>query len=139
MVSSWRAKTSARGVDEFCAGAPGFAAESGHESIHNAPWPSRDDFAAIAEPADAASFDAAVACFSAINKAKADAEVSMGREVLGLTISANSPTRERLGPVLTDVLAGTRCRSYRTQVVDSLADDQIEITDAQFAPKPAKQ
>jgi valyl-tRNA synthetase len=115
-----------------------FAEEKGHASIHNAPWPSADDFSAIAEPADVASFDAAVACFSAINKAKADAEVSMGREVETLTISANSATRERLGPVLTDVLAGTRCHSHNTQVSDELADDQIEISDARFAPKPVK-
>ena len=115
-----------------------FAEETGHPSIHKAPWPGEDDFAAIAEPADALSFDAAVACFSAINKAKADGEVSMGREVLGLTLSANPSTRERLGPVLSDVLAATRCHSHRSAIVDGLAEDQIEITDAEFAPKPEK-
>jgi valyl-tRNA synthetase len=115
-----------------------FADETGHDSIHTAPWPSDDDFAAIAEPAEAASFDAAVACFSAINKAKADAEVSMGREALRLTISTNSSTRERLGPVLADVLAGSRCHSHKAQRDDQLADDQIEISDAEFAPKPPK-
>jgi hypothetical protein len=62
----------------------------------------------------------------------------MAREALRLTISTNSATRERLGPVLADVLAGSRCQSHKAQRNDALADDQIEISDAEFAPKPPK-
>ena len=46
--------------------------------------------------------------------------------------------RERLGPILSDVLAATRCHSHRTAVVDDLGDDEIVISDAEFAPKPEK-
>src|SRR5262245_27145590 len=46
------------------------AADHGVPSIHAAPWPSAAAFAGIPAPAVAGSFDVAVACLAAINKAK---------------------------------------------------------------------
>ena len=113
-----------------------FAEETGHASIHRAPWPGSADFAELAEPEDAESFDLAVACWSAINKAKSDASVSMGREVARLTIAANAKTLDRLAPVLADVLAAARCAEHQLVANDSVENGQFEISDAEFVERP---
>jgi valyl-tRNA synthetase len=112
-----------------------FAEETGHASIHRAPWPGSADFEGVAPPADAASFDLAVACWSAINKAKSDAKVSMGREVERLSIAANARTLARIEPVLSDVLAAARCAAHDLDTRDSLADDEFAIADAIFVER----
>src|SRR4029453_4060861 len=86
-----------------------FAAERGQPSIHAAPWPSERDFTGLADPAAPESFDLAVACWSAILKAKSDGAVSMGREVERLVIAANAATLAPLARVPPDVLAPARC------------------------------
>jgi valyl-tRNA synthetase len=115
-----------------------FAGETGHESIHVAPWPSAADFDGIAAPAEPASFEIAVAAHAAINKAKADAEVSMGREVETLKLHANGATLAKLEAVLGDVLQAARCQAHTLAESTSLEDGEFEITDAVFAPKPEK-
>ena len=90
---------------------------------------------AIAAPSDERSFDTAVAALAAINKAKADAEVSMGREVDRLVLAANAATLERVGPVLGDVLAAARCAEHDAQAGSELEDGQFRIVDAQFTPR----
>ncbi|MDH3518878.1 MAG: valine--tRNA ligase [Myxococcales bacterium] len=115
-----------------------FAEETGHASIHRAAWPSDADFADIQAPDDAASFDVAVACLAAINKAKADAAVSMGREVLHLSIAANPKTRAKLDPVLADVLAGARCAECALVESDAIEDGAFEIRDVQFAEREVR-
>lgn len=112
-----------------------FAEERGEPSIHRAPWPSAVDFAGIAPPEDAESFDLAVACWGAINKAKSDASVSMGREVERLSIASNPKTLSRLEPVLTDVLAAARCAEHRLEARDDLPDAEFAISDAVFAER----
>jgi valyl-tRNA synthetase len=56
-----------------------FASETGHASVHAAPWPTAAEFAEVSAPADAASFDLAVSCLTSINKAKSDGGVSASR------------------------------------------------------------
>src|SRR5262245_4910885 len=117
-----------------------FAAEPGPESIHRAPWPSAEDFRAVPPPAAPASFALAAACWRAINKAKADRNVSVGREVDRLTLVANGATLEKLAPCLGDVLAAARCRSHRLAARDGLEDGVFQVEDAAFAdrvPAPA--
>jgi valyl-tRNA synthetase len=115
-----------------------FAEEKGQPTIHKAPWPSDADFADIPEPANAASFDLAMAAFAAINKCKADHEVSMGREVERLTLVANAATLEDVKPVLDDVLAATRCRDHLLSERADVEDGSFEAIEATFAPKPEK-
>jgi valyl-tRNA synthetase len=115
-----------------------FASESGHGSIHTAPWPGEADFAGIAPAADAESFELALAAHGAINKAKADASVSMGREVEGLKLLGNRESLDRLEGVLADVAAAARCRSYSCEVRAELENGVFEVEDAVFAPKPEK-
>ena len=112
-----------------------FAEEKGQPSIHAAPWPADADFAGVAEPADAASFDLAVAAWTAINKAKSEASVSMGREVERLTLVANAKAAERLAPVLADVLAASRCHEHSLAVDDSLEDGAFAVRDAVFVER----
>jgi valyl-tRNA synthetase len=112
-----------------------FARETGHASIHVAPWPSQVDFQGIAAPDNAASFDLAMACYNAINKAKSDAGVSVGRVAEKLTLRANEKTLAALGPVLGDVAGAARCQSHDTALDASLADDVFAVSDAVFAEK----
>jgi valyl-tRNA synthetase len=113
-----------------------FAKETGHTSIHIAPWPKVSEFDAIPAPQHANSFDLAVAALAAINKCKADAEVSMGREVEKLTLRANATTLDQLAGVLDDVLAATRTQSHLSEEAADLEDGVIEIQNVSFAPKP---
>ncbi len=115
-----------------------FAEEKGQPTIHRAPWPSEADFAEIPAPENPASFDLAVAAFTAINKCKADHEVSMGREVERLVLCANPATLAAAGPVLADVFAATRCREHRLHEDAALEDGVFEAREPSFAPKPPK-
>jgi valyl-tRNA synthetase len=112
-----------------------FARERGEPSIHRAPWPGEADFRGIGAPRSPHSFTRAADCWRAINKAKADAEVSMGREVERLTIAANAKTLAELEPVLADVLGAGRCRGHALRVDDSLADGLFSVQDAVFAER----
>jgi valyl-tRNA synthetase len=113
-----------------------FAEESGHRSIHRAPWPGELDFAEVADPEEPESFAAAAACWRAVNKAKADAEVSMGREVERLDIVANPKTLEKLRPGLTDVLQAGRCHAHSLVERGDLDDGAFVVENAVFAEQP---
>jgi len=112
-----------------------FAEETGHPSIHRAPWPGEADFEGVAAPGREESFEVAVACWAAINKSKADAAVSMGREVERLGVAANAATLGRLEAVREDVMAGARVREHRLEERAGLADGVFEIVDIEFAER----
>src|SRR4029453_7335715 len=63
-----------------------FAEETGTPSIHRAPWPGADDVAGIHPPADGGLLQLAVAQRAAINKAKSEGGVSVGRAVTRVTL-----------------------------------------------------
>ena len=115
-----------------------FAEESGRPSIHRAAWPGAADFQAAPAPEDAASFGRAVAALAAVNKAKADASVSIAREIEQLVLRGHPETLQALAPVLADVLAATRCQSHRLEPDPSLEKDGLEVGQAVFAERPAK-
>jgi len=112
-----------------------FAEERTEPFVHCAPWPAASDFEGVAPPADTGSFALAAACLGAINKAKADASVSMGREVSSLVLVGNPKTLERLDAVLPDVLTAARCQTHQLQARDSVADDGFEVEEAVFAER----
>jgi valyl-tRNA synthetase len=113
------------------------ARETGRASVHVAPWPSEADFAGVAAPADAESFEAAVAAWLAINKSKADASVSAGREALRLALAAEPATRARLAAVLPDVLAAARCAACELADDAALAPGAVAVRAAEFAERAA--
>jgi valyl-tRNA synthetase len=115
-----------------------FAAETGERSIHRAPWPTERDFAGIAPPAESASFEIAMACYAAIHKAKADAQVAAGREVERLTLVANPKTQAKLALVAADVLSAARVREHALAAQDDLADGAFEVRDAVFVEREAE-
>jgi valyl-tRNA synthetase len=108
-----------------------FAEETGHRSIHAAPWPTMDELATVAPPADAASFEAAVAALAAINKAKSEGGVSVGRGVGRLTLVTSAAGAARLEPVLGDVLAAARVEQHELRA-ESCADDGFQIAEIAF-------
>jgi valyl-tRNA synthetase len=112
-----------------------FAKETGQASIHGAPWPSSADFAGIAPPDDPRSFDLAMASYNAINKAKSDAGVSVGRVAEKLTLRANPKTLASLAPVIADVAGAARCQTYETAPDPTLDDGVIAVSDAVFVEK----
>jgi valyl-tRNA synthetase len=111
-----------------------FAGETGHASIHRTPWPDAAGFEAIPAPAEPESFAVAVAAYAAIHKAKADAEVSAGREILELRLAASGKTLAKLAPVLDDVLAAARARDHTLEPAE-LADGIFEVRSARFAER----
>ncbi len=113
-----------------------FAKEGGHASIHVAPWPGEADFSTVAAPASKRSFEVALAAHAAINKAKAEAEVSMGREVLSLVLAGNADDLAAFEAVRSDVLAGTRVHECATTVDAGLEAGHFAVRDAAFAPRP---
>src|SRR5207249_3819484 len=113
-----------------------FAEESGHASIHRAPWPGRRDFEGIQPPADPASFDVAVACLAAINKRKSEAGVSVGRGVTGLSLAAAPATARKLAHVADDVMGAARVDAFAVNEREQLTDGAFEVTGIEFAPAP---
>ncbi len=112
-----------------------FASETGCASVHGAPWPDERDFQGVPAPADAQSFAAAHAGWLAINKAKADANVSAGREALSLELAANAALATRLGPVLEDLLSAARCRTHTLVVDRDQAEGTVRVRGATFAER----
>jgi valyl-tRNA synthetase len=104
-----------------------YAEETGHASIHRARWPSEADFRGVPAPAHEGSFQVAADCWRAINKAKSDASVSMGREVERLVIVGNGESLARLEPGLSDVLLAARCHAHELSVDPDLEDGTFQI------------
>ncbi|MGH7896073.1 MAG: valine--tRNA ligase [Candidatus Binatia bacterium] len=109
-----------------------FAAETGHASIHRAPWPGAADLTSIAAPADPACFDAAVACLAAINKGKSEGGVSVGRGVRTVTLRANPTTLARLAPAVPDVMASARVEQHELGPQPELAEGVFEVSEIAF-------
>lgn len=116
-----------------------FAQEEGaSSSVHRAPWPCDSDFAQIEAPEHAESFDIAVATLAAINKAKADAEVSMGRDVLVLRLACSEATLAVLEGVAADVMAAARVAEHSFDVDASIDEGLCEVRAIEFAPREDK-
>jgi len=112
-----------------------FAAERSQPSIHRAPWPDAADFAGVREPADPESLELAVSCWAAINKAKAEAQVSAGHPLAELALGASGATLEAVKPVLADVLAAARVERHELREAPDLEDGAFAVLEARFAER----
>ncbi|MDJ0786723.1 MAG: valine--tRNA ligase [Myxococcota bacterium] len=112
-----------------------FAAARSEPSIHRAPWPEAAELEGVPAPDEPLSFELAVAAFTAINKSKADAEVSMGREIDKLVLGGSEETLGRAAAVLPDVARAARCREWSVSAVPGLEAASFRILDVQFAPR----
>jgi valyl-tRNA synthetase len=109
-----------------------FADETGHPSIHRAPWPTLAELEAIAPPADAESLTTAIAALGAINKGKTERGASVGRQVDRLELRSTEAQLAQLGPVLADVLACARVREHHAVVA---AIEGFDVAVMELAPK----
>jgi len=114
-----------------------FAEETGHLSIHKAPWPCSQDFDGVEAPRLDLSLSLAVDTFTAINKAKADGQVSAGRVVQSLTLSAAQGTLDQLKPVLDCALQAARVQDHTLKATEA-DPGEITVSEALFAPKTEK-
>jgi len=74
-----------------------------HESIHKSPWPTLDEFAAIAAPSGEEMFPAMVGGIEGVRKAKADANKSMKAPVARAAVTAKAELLRTLEPGVDDI------------------------------------
>jgi valyl-tRNA synthetase len=115
-----------------------FAQETGHASIHKAPWPSAAELEGVPAPTDEGAFDVAVTALAAINRAKTSAGVGVGRGVQHLVLAGRADALARLGPVLPDVLAAGRVAVHVLQARETLEEGVFEVVEVAFEDKPQK-
>ncbi|UJR80976.1 valine--tRNA ligase [Sandaracinus amylolyticus] len=113
-----------------------FAAESGHASIHRAPWPTIAELGDVPMPSDPGALQCAIDALTAINKAKTERGASVGRVVDQLELRTNEETAGRVTSVLDDVLASARVKSHR---IVTRPGEGFEIGEIAIAPKEAKE
>jgi valyl-tRNA synthetase len=115
-----------------------FAQETGHASIHKAPWPTLEELASVGAPEDPTSFELGVLAFAAINKSKAEHQVSAGRVVERLTLRASPETLGRARAALEAAFDAARVQKAETRADAELPAAQFFVDEAIFAPKPEK-
>jgi valyl-tRNA synthetase len=98
------------------------AEDTGHPSIHRAPWPTEDEFEQYDAPEDAESFNTVVAALAAVHKHKSESGVSVGTSMSDLTIEAAPEVIVRLEHCLGDLQNAARAES----VVLTATNDEIE-------------
>lgn len=108
-----------------------FAKEFGPQSIHRAAWPTTEELPVSAD-ADDSCFETAIAAMSAVNKAKSEAGVSVGRSITALKIACNAATTEKLRLVLGDVVGATRAAGAELEVKDGLEANQFQVVSIAF-------
>lgn len=114
-----------------------FAAETGHPSIHRAPWPSELDFEGIPAPEHARSFHLAVETLAAINRAKTAAGTGVGRNVEVLDLRCHPTDSEALRAVLGDIQSAARVDAFTLLEDERIPVGAGQVGDIRFAPKPA--
>lgn len=113
-----------------------YAEESGFKSIHISSWPKDVEFAHLETPNETTSLSIAIAALTAINKAKADGEVSMGRALESLVLSGQASDVDKLRSVAVDVTAAARCENYEITIDDTIEKGSFQVKNIEFAPKP---
>jgi len=112
-----------------------FAQETGHKSVHKAPWPTLSELAGIAPPTDPRCFETAVACWTAINKRKSEMGASVARPTNRLVLAANAATLASLRYVVEDVMLASRCKAHDLVERADLADGVFEVLEADLEDK----
>lgn len=98
------------------------AEESGHATIHRAPWPTEAEFDQYETPEDPESFNTVVAALAAVHKYKSEGGVSVGTPMSDLGIEAAPDMIARLERCLSDLQNAARAES----VTLTTTNDEIE-------------
>jgi valyl-tRNA synthetase len=85
-----------------------FAAETGHRSIHRAPWPEPHDLDDVPRPRHATSLAVAAAALGAIHKARTLAGQSLGTPIEHFELKCSAEDSSIVGGVAGDVAAAGR-------------------------------
>lgn len=110
----------------------GFA-EEGCKSVHQAVFPTAQDFAQFAE-GKPQEFDAAMAALSAINGQKTVSKVSIARPVVSVKLRASSQTLANLQRVQKDLMGTTKVETMNLEADDSLAQNTFLIDGIEYGP-----
>jgi valyl-tRNA synthetase len=116
----------------------GFAAETGHSSVHRAPWPSVRDFESVGA-ADPAAFDAALAFLEAVHRAKSGSGASVGRHLRRLRVACAPASAELIAPSLSDLLAAARVDEHSLEPRPAMAPLTFEVVEVVLADRPEPQ
>ena len=111
-----------------------FAAETGHESIHRAPWPGPADFAGVPAAEDLGLFEVAVLGLNAINRSRSSAGVSTARAINTVVLAATPSLAGQMRRVLEDVRLAARSRAISITEDAQLGDQSVEVLSVEFAP-----
>lgn len=101
-----------------------WAYESKSKSVHNAPWPTVEEVAAVAKPQHAESLDAAIEVISKIRGAKTDAQKSLKWPVEAIKLSGSDQSTTALKSVLEDVLSAGNVTSEALDLISGKAPEQ---------------
>lgn len=115
-----------------------FAEETGHKSIHKAPWPTMAEIEAVLTPENPASNELAAAAMAAVNKRKSELGASVGRVAKVVKISGNEATLTALAKVAQDVASACRAEAWEAVVDAALADGVFAVAEMELAPKEEK-
>ncbi len=113
----------------------GFDAETGHASIHRAPWPGAQDFEGVGA-GDAAGFDAALAFLETVHRAKSGSGASVGRHLRRLRLACAPATAELIAPSLSDLLAAARVDEHAIEVRETMAPMAFEVVEIVLGDRP---
>ncbi|HVQ31354.1 MAG TPA: valine--tRNA ligase [Vicinamibacteria bacterium] len=115
-------------------------ADEAAKSVHRAPWPGEDDFAALPEAfGDGAVFDASVAFLDAVNRAKSARGATVGRHVKHLTASATPRTLALFDRGRDDAIAAARVAGHSFEANPALEEMVFEVSEAELMEPPAPQ
>ncbi|HET7293752.1 MAG TPA: valine--tRNA ligase [Vicinamibacteria bacterium] len=113
----------------------GYDRESGHASVHRAPWPSAADFEGL-DDADPGAFDAALAFLEAVHRAKSARGASVGRHLRLLRVACAPATADLVAPSLPDLLAASRVEEHHLERRESLSPLAFEVVEIVLAERP---
>ncbi|HKJ84642.1 MAG TPA: class I tRNA ligase family protein, partial [Spirochaetia bacterium] len=85
-----------------------FATETGHPSIHRAPWPTASELDGVPKPRHRESLAAAAAALGAIHKAKTLSGISIGAPMERFELACSTEDRVMMEGVVADVAAAGR-------------------------------
>jgi valyl-tRNA synthetase len=114
-----------------------FASETGSPTIHRTRWPSADDLAAVAAPADAASLGLAIELYAAINKKKTEQGASVGRSIKTMKVTTTAERWQQTERVLADVIAASRCHQLDRATTEQ-AEPGFGVEAMEILPKADK-
>jgi len=115
----------------------GFAAATGHRSVHRAPWPAASELPAAGADAGRV-FDLACAFLDEVRRGKSAAGGTVGRQLAALRVAAGAADAAALGPCLADLRSASRAEGDLLEVQDGLEPGAFRVVELVLAEKQAR-